>query len=78
MLDGAVVRPEAVTLRRVENGRSGDGVVVSCARTGPTVVVRIRLDDGRELEAAVASVEHPRPGDRVEVEIDPLGVVELQ
>ena len=50
---------------------------MSAARDGPTVLVRARLDDGRVLEAAVASLEHPRPGQRVEVEIDPEGVVRL-
>jgi len=77
VLDGVVVRPEAVGLRRAENGRAGTGVVVSCVRSGPTVLVRARLDDGRILESAVASVDHPRPGERVEVEIDPQGVVQL-
>jgi hypothetical protein len=37
----------------------------------------VRLDDGSQLEAAVTSVEHPGVGDRVVVEIDPAGVVDL-
>jgi thiamine transport system ATP-binding protein len=71
-----VVRPEAVSVRRAPNG--GVGVVVSAARTGPIVRLRVRLDDGRTLEAAVASIDHPTPGDRVDVEVDPEGVVRLR
>jgi len=71
-----VVRPEAVSVRRAPNG--GVGVVVSAARTGPIVRLRVRLDDGRTLEAAVASIDHPTPGDRVDVEVDPEGIVRLR
>ncbi|HXG75331.1 MAG TPA: ABC transporter ATP-binding protein [Gaiellaceae bacterium] len=75
--DGTVVRPEAVAVRAVEDGRSGDGVVESATRRGPTVRLVVRLDDGSLLEAAVAAVEHPQPGQRVSVEIDPEGTVRL-
>ena len=71
-----VVRPEAVSVRRAPNG--GVGVVLSAARTGPIVRLRVRLDDGRTLEAAVASIDHPTPGDRVDVEVDPEGIVRLR
>jgi thiamine transport system ATP-binding protein len=70
-----VVRPEAVTVRAA---RDGTGTVESAVRTGPLVRLRVRLDDGRVLEAAVAGVEHPQPGDRVDVAIDPEGIVRLR
>jgi hypothetical protein len=38
----------------------------------------VRLDDGRLLEAVVASLDHPRPGDRVDVDVDPDGIVRLR
>jgi thiamine transport system ATP-binding protein len=72
-----VIRPEAVVLRPVGDGSDGEGVVVSTVRHGPTVLVVVRLDDGRLLEAAVAALEHPLPGSRVEVEVDPAGIVRL-
>lgn len=75
--DNAVVRPEAVAVRRREDGVEGDGIVVSAVRHGPTVHVMIRLNDGRELEAAVTALEHPAPGDRVDVMVDPAGIVQL-
>jgi hypothetical protein len=37
----------------------------------------VRLDDGSALEAAVAAVEHPAPGERVDVEVAPEGIVRL-
>jgi thiamine transport system ATP-binding protein len=73
-----VVRPEAVALTRARDGAEGDGVVLSASRHGPTVRLIVRLHDARELEAAVTSVDHPQPGDRVDVEIDPEGIVRLQ
>jgi hypothetical protein len=75
--DGRVVRPEAVALSPARDGEDGDGVVESAVRQGPTVRVVVRLDDGHELEAAVGSLDHPRPGDRVNVEVDPAGIVRL-
>jgi thiamine transport system ATP-binding protein len=69
------IRPEAVTVRGSDNG---NGVVESAARTGPTVELVVRLDDGRRLEAIVASLEHPAVGDRVDVEVDPNGIVRLR
>ena len=71
--DRAVVtRPEAV---RVHPGR--DAVVVSADRDGPLVRLRVRRDDGLELEAVATGDAHPRSGDRVAVEIDPAGVFEV-
>ncbi len=72
---GEVVRPEAVTVTRARN--EGVGVVESAVRTGPVVRLRVRLDDGRMLEAAEASIDHPARGDRVDVEVDPNGIVRL-
>ena len=46
--------------------------------TGPLVRLRVALDDGRVLEAAVAAVDHPAPGDRVDVTVDPEGIVRLR
>jgi thiamine transport system ATP-binding protein len=73
---GSAVRPEAVVLVPAVDGE-GDGTVVSATRNGPTVRIVIRLHDGRMLEAAVSSLDHPRRGDRVDVEIDPEGIVPL-
>jgi thiamine transport system ATP-binding protein len=70
-----VVRPEAVTVRASPDG---NGTVESAVRTGPLVRLRVALDDGRALEAAVAAVDHPAPGDRVDVTIDPEGIVRLR
>ena len=70
--DGAsatVTRPEAVRLSPGE-----DAVVVASDRDGPLVRLRVRRDDGRELEAVTTDGAPPRVGDRVAVEIDPAGV----
>jgi thiamine transport system ATP-binding protein len=75
--DGVAIRPEAVSLARVRDGEGGNGVVEQAVRQGATVRVVVKLDGGETLEAALAEVEHPQPGDRVSVEIDPAGVVEL-
>ena len=75
-VDGSeVVRPEAVTVR---TSPDGNGTVESAVRTGPLVRLRVTLDDGRRLEAAVAAVAHPERGDRVDVTIDPQGIVRLR
>jgi len=74
--DGEVVRPEAVVVRPARD--RGDGLVEDAVRTGPLVRLRVRLDDGRRLEAVVASVHHPQSGARVDVEIVPEGVVRLR
>jgi thiamine transport system ATP-binding protein len=75
VVDGEVIRPEAVTVRPAVG--DGDGVVSSAVRNGPTVNLVVKIDDGSEIEAAVAALEHPAPGDRVDVEIAPEGVVHL-
>jgi thiamine transport system ATP-binding protein len=75
VVDGEVIRPEAVTVRPAAG--EGDGVVSSAVRHGPTVNLVVKIDDGSEIEAAVAALEHPAPGDRVDVEIAPEGVVHL-
>jgi thiamine transport system ATP-binding protein len=67
-----VTRPEAV---RLEQGQGA--VVVSVDRDGPLVRLRVRQDDGAELESVTTETEHPRPGDRVSVAVDPAGVFEV-
>jgi thiamine transport system ATP-binding protein len=67
-----VTRPEAVTLRSGD-----DAVVVAAERDGAVVRLLVRRDDGTELEALAVGVEHPRPGERVAVELDPEGVLEV-
>ena len=75
-VDGTeIVRPEAVAVRPAV--ARGDGTVETAVRVGPLVRLRVRLDDGRVLEAAMVSLEHPRSGDRVDVEVDPQGIVRL-
>jgi thiamine transport system ATP-binding protein len=71
-----VVRPEAVHVRRATG--VGAGVVESAVRTGPIVRIVVRLDDGRRLEAVDAAIAHPASGDRVDVEVDPEGIVRLR
>ena len=75
--EGTVTRPEAITVRRAEGSETGEGVVESARRHGPTVHLTVRLDDGTALDAAVTSLDHPLPGERVLLDIDPEGVVEL-
>jgi thiamine transport system ATP-binding protein len=75
--DGVVIRPESVTVRSVAEDERGDGVVDDAVREGPTVRIAVRLDTGEMLEAVTATLEHPFAGERVRVEIDPAGVVEL-
>jgi thiamine transport system ATP-binding protein len=66
-----VTRPEAVRLV------PGSGATVLAAdRDGPVVRLRLRRDDGVELEA-VALGGAPEPGARVGVEIDSAGVLEV-
>jgi thiamine transport system ATP-binding protein len=67
-----LIRPDAV---RVLPGEGA--VVVDAERRGAVVWLRVRLDDGRELEAATVAPTHPLPGAPVAVEIDPTGVVDL-
>jgi thiamine transport system ATP-binding protein len=72
--DGTVIRPEAVGVTRAEDG---DGVVTDAVRQGPLVRLTVELDSGETLVAAVAAPDHPQPGDRVSVAVDPAGVVML-
>jgi ABC-type proline/glycine betaine transport system ATPase subunit len=70
--DGRVIRPEAVHVR------PGSGaVVLATTRLGAVVRLRVRLDSGEELDAATTALDHPAAGDRVAVEVDPAGVIEL-
>jgi thiamine transport system ATP-binding protein len=66
-----ITRPEAVRV-----GRGTGATVVAADRDGPVVHVRIRRDDGVELDA-VSLGDAPEPGARVGVEIDPAGVLEV-
>jgi thiamine transport system ATP-binding protein len=71
--DRAVVtRPEAV---RVLPG--SEAVVLAAERDGSVVRLRVRRGDGTELDAVAVGVDHPAPGERVSIEIDPAGVVEV-
>ena len=72
-----VTRPEAITVRRVAAGETGEGVVEKARRHGPTVHVTVRLDDGSALDAALTALDHPAPGERVMVDVDPAGIVRL-
>ncbi len=67
-----VIRPEGV---RVQPGEGA--VVVSADRDGAVVRLRVRQDDGIELDAVVVGVDVPRTGERVSVDVDPAGVVEV-
>jgi thiamine transport system ATP-binding protein len=69
------IRPEAVSVRPTA---AGNGTVESAVRTGPTVDLVVVLDDGTRLEAVLATLEHPAAGARVEVEVDPEGIVRLR
>ena len=71
--NGALVRPEAVGV--VPASRGGDGIVERAVRQGPTVRLSVRLDDGSRLDAVTSSLEHPKRGDRVDVHVDPAGIV---
>jgi TOBE domain len=51
--------------------------VESALRQGPTVRLSIRLDDGSLLDAVTSSLAHPKRGDRVDVHVDPEGIVRL-
>jgi thiamine transport system ATP-binding protein len=70
---GSAIRPEAVSVAPVGD-TDGDGVVESAVRQGSLVRLVVRLDHGDTLVAVLAGVEHPRPGDRVAVHVDPAGV----
>ena len=75
---GSAVRPEAVAVRAVADGERGNGVVAGSVRLGPLVRVRVQLDDGAVLEAVAAGLDHPRQGDRVVVDVDPAGIIDLR
>jgi thiamine transport system ATP-binding protein len=75
--DGVAIRPEAVAVRTAGPEETADGTVESASRQGPTVRLRIDLDEDGTLDAAVTSVDHPRPGERVRVDIDPAGIIDL-
>jgi thiamine transport system ATP-binding protein len=65
-----VIRPEAV---RVTPGEGA--LVIAVQRHGAVVRLRVRLDDGEELDAITTQPGHPRTGDQVNVSLDPAGIV---
>ena len=67
-----VIRPEAVRVRPAEGA-----VVVSADRDGAVVRLRVRRDDGVELEAVVVGVDVPSVGDSVSVDVDPAGIIDV-
>lgn len=67
-----VVRPEAVLVTR-----GAGAVVLAARRQGAAVRLRVRLDEGEELDALTTDVDHPRAGESVRVDVDPAGVVDL-
>jgi thiamine transport system ATP-binding protein len=67
-----VTRPEAIRV-----GPGTGATVVAADRDGPVVRLRVRRADGVELDAVAVGVWAPAVGDRVSVEIDPGGVVEV-
>jgi thiamine transport system ATP-binding protein len=67
-----VVRPEAVRVRP-----GGGAVVVAADRDGAVVRLRVRREDGVELDAVVVGVDMPRVGDGVAVDVDAAGVVQV-
>jgi thiamine transport system ATP-binding protein len=73
--DGRLVRPEAVRVRPARG--AGEGVVSESRRDGPVRTLTVELDDGTALEAATTALVAPAIGERVDVEIDPAGIVEL-
>ena len=66
-----VTRPDAVRVRF-----GAGATVIAADRDGPVVRLRVRRDDGRELDA-VSLGNAPAVGETVSVEIDPAGVVEV-
>ena len=75
--NGTVIRPEAVRISRAASDADANAVIEDAVRQGPTVRLVVRLDSGERLEAAVAALDHPEPGERVFVEIDERGIVKL-
>ena len=68
-----VTRAEAVGV--IPAVGHGNATVLGVARHGAAVRLRVRLDDGGELTAFATSLDHPRVDERVDVTIDPAGVV---
>ncbi len=69
-----VMRPEGVTFRADTNG---EATITSSERDGPTVTLRARRDDGREVVSAQTRPAPLVPGTRVAIVIDPAAVVEV-
>ena len=67
-----VTRPEAVRL-----GPGDEATVVSVQRDGPVVRSVVSLDNGRDVESVSVGLEAMRVGDRVSLEVDPGGVLEV-
>ena len=67
-----LIPPEAVTISPGEGA-----VVVGAERRGAVIWLRVRLDDGKELEAVTTSFDHPAVGERVAVRVDDARVIEV-
>jgi thiamine transport system ATP-binding protein len=67
-----VIPPEAVAIMP-----GADAMVVSAERRAAVVWLRVRLDDGNELDAVTTAAEHPRAGDRVAVHIDEAATISV-
>ena len=67
-----VVPPEALA---VAPGKGA--VVVSTERRGAIVWLRVRLDNGDELDSITTATEHPRAGDCVAVRIDGAATIDV-
>jgi thiamine transport system ATP-binding protein len=70
-----LIRPEAITVT-VASG-DGNATVAGSRRSGSAIVLSLELDSGLELDAATLALEPPSTGERVDVQIDPAGIVEL-
>lgn len=69
-----IVRPEAIVATAAS---PGSATVTAAARTGPLVRLTLETDAGRVLQAVTTRLDHPVPGDRVDIAIDPNGVHEV-
>ena len=65
-----VVPPEAVTVTPGEGA-----VVMSTERRGAIVWLRLRLDNGDELDSITTATEHPRAGDRITVNVNETATI---
>ncbi len=67
-----VIRPDAVLV-----GPGRGALVTAARRDGAAVRLRVLREDGVELEAVAVGVDAPRVGERVTVDVDAAGVVDV-